>query len=231
MQVSQRHGIVYLVTKFGFIHLYDLESGQCIYMNRISGETIFTTAEYELLSGMIGVNRKGQVLSVAVDDDAIVNYCTRKLPYSTIGLELMTESLQNPELAIKLAIRAGLPGADHVIEQQYNLFIQQGQWAEAAKIAANSPRGILRTQATIEQFKKAPSAPGTLSPILQYFGILLEKGDLNRYESLELARPVIQQGKKALLEKWLKENKVCFHLYVRREGADDSSNVVRNLEI
>ena len=79
MQVSQRHGIVYLVTKFGFIHLYDLESGQCIYMNRISGETIFTTAEYELLSGMIGVNRKGQVLSVAVDDDAIVNYCTRKL--------------------------------------------------------------------------------------------------------------------------------------------------------
>jgi clathrin heavy chain len=79
MQVSQRHGIVYLVTKFGFIHLYDLESGQCIYMNRISGETIFTTAEYELLSGMIGVNRKGQVLSVAVDDDTIVNYCTRKL--------------------------------------------------------------------------------------------------------------------------------------------------------
>jgi len=67
----------------------------------------------------------------------------------------------------------------------------------------------LRTQQTIETFKKAPNAPGTLSPILQYFGILLEKGDLNRYESLELARPVIQQGKKALLEKWLKENKVC----------------------
>lgn len=78
MQVSQRHGVVYLVTKFGFIHLYDLESGQCIYMNRISGETIFTTAEYEAQNGIIGVNRKGQVLSVAVDDDAIVNYVTRE---------------------------------------------------------------------------------------------------------------------------------------------------------
>lgn len=77
MQVSQRHGVVYLVTKFGFIHLYDLESGACIYMNRISGETIFTTAEYEAQNGIIGVNRKGQVLSVAVDDDAIVNYVTR----------------------------------------------------------------------------------------------------------------------------------------------------------
>lgn len=67
---------------------------------------------------------------------------------------------------------------------------------------------MLRTQQTIETFKKLPAQPGTLSPILQYFGILLEKGELNRYESLELARPVIQQGKKPLLEKWLKENKV-----------------------
>jgi len=50
--------------------------------------------------------------------------------------------------------------------------------------------------------------PGTLSPILQYFGILLEKGELNKHESLELAHPVLAQGRKQLSEKWLKENKV-----------------------
>ena len=71
-----------------------------------------------------------------------------------------------------------------------------------------SLQGILRTPATIEQFKQVPVQPGTLSPILQYFGILLEKGELNRHESLELARPVLVQGRKQLLEKWLKENKV-----------------------
>jgi hypothetical protein len=53
---------------------------------------------------------------------------------------------------------------------------------------------------------------GTLSPILQYFGILLEKGDLNKTETLELARPVLLQNKKELLEKWLKENKVIWRL-------------------
>ena len=47
MQVSKKHGIVYLVTKYGFIHLYDLESGACVYMNRISRETILITAEHE----------------------------------------------------------------------------------------------------------------------------------------------------------------------------------------
>ena len=60
-QVSERFGVSYLITKFGYIHLYDLESGTCIYMNRISGETIFTTAVHEASNGIIGVNRKGQV--------------------------------------------------------------------------------------------------------------------------------------------------------------------------
>lgn len=78
LQISQKHGILYLVTKFGFIHLYEIETGQCIYMNRISGETIFTTAEYETLSGIIGVNRKGQVLSVSVDEQTVVPYIQRE---------------------------------------------------------------------------------------------------------------------------------------------------------
>ena len=72
-------------------------------------------------------------------------------------------------------------------------------------------QGILRTVQVIESFKTAPAPPGGLSPILQYFGILLEKGELNHLESVELARPVLQQGRKQLLEKWLKENKVRHH--------------------
>jgi len=60
-QVSTKHGIVFLITKYGYIHLYDVESGSCIYMNRISGDTIFVTAPHEPTDGIIGVNRKGQV--------------------------------------------------------------------------------------------------------------------------------------------------------------------------
>lgn len=217
MQVSKKHGIVYLVTKYGFIHLYDLESGACVYMNRISGETIFVTAEHEATNGIIGVNKKGQVLSVNVDEQTVIPY--------------ILSTLNNTELAFKLASRANLPGADDLYLQQYQQLFAAGQFGEAAKIAANSPRvvslfdlhlhlliklqGILRTVQVIESFKAAPTPPGGLSPILQYFGILLEKGELNHLESLELARPVLQQGRKQLLEKWLKENKVCVSLYVQ----------------
>jgi len=54
MQISQRYSIIYLVTKYGFIHLYDLETGVCIFMNRISSETIFITAADSESAGLVG---------------------------------------------------------------------------------------------------------------------------------------------------------------------------------
>jgi clathrin heavy chain len=44
--------------------------------------------------------------------------------------------------------------------------------------------------------------------VFQYFSILLEKGKLNHLESVELAKPVIQQGRVQLLEKWISEDKL-----------------------
>lgn len=77
-------------------------------------------------------------------------------------------------------------------------------------------QGILRTPDTIRKFQSVPAQPGQTSPLLQYFGILLDQGQLNKFESLELCRPVLQQGRKQLLEKWLKEDKVC--LCLRKGG-------------
>ena len=71
-------------------------------------------------------------------------------------------------------------------------------------------QGILRTPQTIQRFQQVPAQQGQTSPLLAYFGILLDQGQLNKYESLELCRPVLQQGRKQLLEKWLKEDKVQF---------------------
>lgn len=194
LQVSRRYGIVYLMTKYGFVHLYDLETGACIYMNRVSGETVFVAAEHKSANGIIAVNRRGQVLSVAADPETMVPY--------------VLSTLNNTDLAFKLASRGDLPGADELYLQQFHSLFSAGQYAEAIKVAAHSPRGILRTPQTIEQLKQVPAQPGTLSPILQYFGVLLESGSLNRYESVELVKPVLMQGRQHLLEKWLKEDKI-----------------------
>ena len=194
MQVSRKYKVIYLVTKYGFIHLYDLETGTSIFMNRISSDTIFTTARDEDGSGIIGVNRKGQVLSVSVDENTVIPY--------------LLQNPENAELAYKLASRAGLPGADQLYQQRFDQLLSMGDYQQAAKTAANSPQGFLRTPQTIERFKNVPQQQGQLSVILQYFGMLLDKGKLNQHETLELARPVLQQNRKHLLEKWMKEGKL-----------------------
>uniref|UniRef100_A0A2A4K3L8 Clathrin heavy chain n=1 Tax=Heliothis virescens TaxID=7102 RepID=A0A2A4K3L8_HELVI len=194
MQVSPKYDVIYLITKYGYIHMYDIETGTCIYMNRISSDTIFVTAPHETTGGIIGVNRKGQVLSVTVEEDSIVPY--------------INAVLQNPELALRLAVRNNLAGAEELFVRKFNMLFTNGQYGEAAKVAAMAPRGILRTPQTIQRFQQVPTQPGQTSPLLQYFGILLDQAQLNKFESLELCRPVLLQGRKQLLEKWLKEEKL-----------------------
>ena len=96
MQISDKLDIIYLITKNGYIHLYDIETGTCIYRNRIWNSNMFVTAPYGPTSGIIGVNCLGHVLSVCVDEETIISY--------------MTNSLQKPNLALKIAARINRPG-------------------------------------------------------------------------------------------------------------------------
>lgn len=208
VQVAQKYGVLYIVTKYGFIHLYDLESGSCIYMNRISSETVFTASGLED-KGVLAINRRGQVLSVSVNDDTIVQY--------------VLQNLGNTGLALGLASRGGLPGADNLYSQQFNQLLTSGNYLEAAKVAAASPRGLLRTRETIQRLKSVQAAPGQISPILQYFSTLLDSGSLNKFESIELAVPVLQQDRKPLFEKWLTENKL--------ESSEELGDIVRQYDV
>lgn len=205
---SNKYGVVYLITKYGFVHLYDLEQGLCIYMNRISSESVFTGAAYKE-KGVICINRKGQVLSVELNEQTVVPY--------------ILNNLGNASVALGLASRGGLSGADGLYKQQFEQQLNQGNYAEAAKVAASSPNGILRTPETINKLKNVQAAPGSISPILQYFSTLLDKGSLNKIESIELARPVLQQDRKPLFEKWLQENKL--------ESSEELGDIVRQFDL
>eukprot|EP00043_Microstomoeca_roanoka_P006604 m.64179 g.64179 ORF g.64179 m.64179 type:complete len:1667 (-) comp13482_c1_seq1:229-5229(-) len=194
IQASPKYGVIFLITKFGYLHVYDLESGNVIFKNRISPSTIFVTSYNASNGGIIGVNRAGQVLTVTIDETNLVPY--------------VTSQLKNPQLALNLAVRGNLPGAEEVFTQQFNQLYASGRHDEAAVIAASAPRGILRNASTMQKLQQAPVAPGQQSPLLKYFSTLLETSKLNKQEAIELCRPVIQQNRTELIEKWLKEDKL-----------------------
>lgn len=67
-----------------------------------------------------------QVLSVCVEEENIVNYATNVL--------------QNPDLALRMAVRSNLAGAEEVFARKFNTLFAQGSYSEAAKVAASAPK-------------------------------------------------------------------------------------------
>lgn len=66
------------------------------------------------------------MLSVSVDENNIIPY--------------ITDTLKNIELAFRLATRNNLPGAEGLVVERFNQCLQTGNFSEAAKIAATSPK-------------------------------------------------------------------------------------------
>ncbi|OMJ15847.1 Clathrin heavy chain 1 [Smittium culicis] len=192
IQTSSKYGTAYLVTKYGFLHVYFIETGACIYSTRISGDTVFVSTKSN--DGILCINRKGKALLTKINETTIIPH--------------LLATINDVETVFKLATRASLPGADDLYVQRFHQMLSSNNYMEAAAFAARSPNGILRTSDTIARLKHLPSVPGQLSPILNYFATILETGELNKYEAIELTRPVLAMNRKQLLENWLKENKL-----------------------
>jgi len=209
MQVSEKYSVIYMITKLGYLYIFDLGSGLTIYLNRISTETIFVTAPQPSNGGIIGVNRRGQVLSVTIDESNIVPH--------------ICNVLGNYELALNFASKNNLAGAEDLFVGSFNKYFTEGNFKEAARVACDSPKGMLRTAQTISRFQTAPAQPNQPTPLLQYFGVLLERGKLNRLESIELGRLVLGQGRKDLFERWLNEGKL--------ESSEELGDLLRPIDI
>lgn len=60
------------------------------------------------------------MLSVSVDEETIIQY--------------ITTAMQNPDLALRIATRNNLAGAEELFVRKFNTLFQGGQYAEAAKV-------------------------------------------------------------------------------------------------
>jgi clathrin heavy chain len=102
LHLSEKHGVVYAVTKAGNGFVFDVQTGALLFTGKVSAESVFIGCPSERSGGMLFVNRKGQVTSFGINEQAIVEY--------------ITSSLNHPnraEIAMNLGRRFGLPGVDY----------------------------------------------------------------------------------------------------------------------
>jgi len=113
------------------------------------------------------------------------------------------------DIIARLAEKTSLAGCKDVVMNKFNSLIAQQMWAEAAEVAANSPD--LRTKETLNQFISNGNVQGQRNPVLYYFKAIMSKVSLNDYESVCLAKLIIQQDREkgtTLLNNYLNENKI-----------------------
>ena len=197
MQASDRFGVAYVVTKSGICHLFDLISGVDIYHRQITDDTIFVTCPHPTSGGFLAIDRKGRVLLCGLDENNVVPFIMNN-----------TNIPDNKRVAIQLAVRGDLPGADDIFVNQFNSLFSKQNYEDAAKLAADSPGQTLRNAKTIQLFQNLPAPSQGQPPIIMYFLTLLKKGKLNKIESVELVRTVINQNKVNLVEQWLRDDKL-----------------------
>lgn len=82
-----------------------------------------------MLPDFINIFPVTQVLSVCVEEENIIPY--------------ITNVLQNPDLALRLAVRNNLAGAEELFARKFNNLFAAGNYSEAAKVAANAPKVLL----------------------------------------------------------------------------------------
>lgn len=194
MHADPKSGCLVLFSKNGFLFIYEIQSAKCVFAKRVSQSVLFATAQQD--SSVMTVDQAGRAIALSVDTDNIVSY--------------VTQQLSDPRLGILMATRYNLPGADDIFKQQFVQLVGAGNTAQAVKVAAEAPNGVLRTQETVAALH---SLQGTPPPVLQYYSALLKKGPLKDFESVGLVQLVIASGAPAAqkhIKDWIAEDKLAY---------------------
>ncbi|CAJ1036018.1 Clathrin, heavy-chain linker/Clathrin-H-link/Region in Clathrin and VPS, putative [Leishmania lindenbergi] len=180
MHVSDRHKLLTVVTSRGTFALMDIFTGVIVAEQQFTPAVVFRGAGDNKVGGVVCVNNQGSVMRIGPNDSGIINY--------------IKNSMQNPELALRIASTANLGGVDDLFKVQLDNYLRIGNIEEATRICLRAPGNMLRTREILMNFMQMPQQPGQPPAISTYFKIVLAETSLNEYESVELARAVVPKG-------------------------------------
>ncbi|GMR41315.1 hypothetical protein PMAYCL1PPCAC_11510, partial [Pristionchus mayeri] len=161
IQAASKLGLVFIVTKHGFAHVFDLESATILCSERITDSPFFASAEY-WRGGIIGVNERGQVLSVTIDKEKMAKHMNQT----------------NPWLAGRLARRWDLSTFIRSLDEIDDGASDSGRESDASSIAPPSPYNLpRRNHLANPSFRNDPKTR------IKRFDLMLKKSPLLEIQS------------------------------------------------
>ncbi len=74
MQISQKFGLLYIVTKHGQMYVYELSSCQKIYSQKVCQNIVFVGCKNTANDGLYLINKEGSLMSVHVNTQTLVPF-------------------------------------------------------------------------------------------------------------------------------------------------------------
>lgn len=201
------HGVIYSVTKAGFVLVYDAKTAQLLVTQRISQDGLFLTQQNRRDGGVYVLNRKGLLLSVKVNDAKLVAH---------INAQAQSGAVPNgTAIANSLALRYGYSSAAQQLTTAFRQALQDQKVGYAAKIYASSKNvgssSSLRNVTNMKAIEASKVPAGESSAGMQLFQRLLSSpGRLTPFESLSLIQPVVAKGRVELAKQWLAADKLGY---------------------
>ena len=74
MQDCPKYGVVFIITKMGFLYMYEVSTAALLYRQKVTDQLCFVATRNEKTDGMIVINRAGQIYSVNVEENNLIPY-------------------------------------------------------------------------------------------------------------------------------------------------------------
>ena len=209
MDILPKFGVIFLATNSGYLFIYEITKAVQIFKCKVSEDSLLFSTINSNTGGMMYINKSGKLLGVDVDRNNLIPYMMNFCKNVPSIMEVIT----------RMAARFNLPGAENIFMTAFKTYMQNGNYQEAAKIVAQTPGDTLRNINTINMFRQLQGNP---NPILIYFQTMMNQGKLNKVESCEMAKPLIQQNRTDILNNMFRENKFT--------ASEELSELVKNVD-
>ncbi|XP_005106091.1 clathrin heavy chain 1 [Aplysia californica] len=74
LQISVEYGLLFVVTKYGYLYMCDMETAMCLCCTRVAIDVIFASALNTTTQGILAITRGGQVITVDLKKDGFISY-------------------------------------------------------------------------------------------------------------------------------------------------------------
>ena len=74
MQASPKYGLVFIITKFGYLYMFEASKAALVYRQRITDQLVVVSTRNTTTDGIICINKTGQVLAINVEENNLVKY-------------------------------------------------------------------------------------------------------------------------------------------------------------